>query len=69
MSKKSRKETEASKFLEEPSEEGQEAQDVSESEGKAVEADQKKPEPAKEKPAMKSDALSSEIPGKFRKFQ
>jgi len=77
--KASRKETEATKFLEEPSQEGAPSQDVSEGESKAIEASEAAGEPSREakpqpvksekKPAVKAEALSSEIPGKFRKFQ
>lgn len=68
----SRKETEASKFLEKPSSEGPANSDVSEGESKAHQADQKKPEAPKQeekKSAVKQEEMASEVPGKYRKFQ
>lgn len=78
MAKNKRKETEASKFLDNPSSEGAEKQDVSETESQAGQASEAasepsseaKPEPSKAKPAVKAEeSKASEVPGKYRKFQ
>lgn len=73
-----RKETEASKFLDKSSDEGQASPNVSEGESKAGQASeaasepsgQAKPEASKGKPAVKAEeSKASEVPGKYRKFQ
>lgn len=84
MAKKNqnRKETEASKFLANPSEEGQENADVAEGEGEVASPDQAgigaslPPEESEPKPQAKAaeevkpaEGISQDVPGKYRKFQ